>query len=98
LKNSSEYFDILYSIYIKIESNNYSLINPTIYEFISSFNDMIIKLKNAGIELKDNIKLNSITYEINNKNSFVTPPIKIEPIKQGDDWENEKEIEQKNKK
>ena len=56
---------------------------------------MIMKLKNAGINFKANTILNSINYETNNKNSFITPPVKIEPIKQKDEWENKKILEQK---
>ena len=95
LKYSSEYFEILYSIYKNTKSNNSSLIYLTINEFIISFKDMIMKLKNAGISFKKDELLNNINLESNNKNSFITPPIKIEPIKQKDDWENKILIEQK---
>ena len=95
LKHSSKYFEILYSIYKNTKSNNNSLIYLTINEFINSFKDMIIKLKNAGISLKKDKLLNDINFESNNKNSFITPPIKIEPIKQKDDWENKILMEQK---
>jgi len=47
LNESSKYFEILYSIHKNIKGNNKSLIHLTINEFVSSFNDMIMKLKNA---------------------------------------------------
>ena len=95
LENSLNYFEILYSIYKNTKEGNNSIIYTTINEFILSFKDMIIKLKNAGIDLKENDFLNKINYETNSKNSFITPPIKIEPVKQKDIWENKIEVEQK---
>ena len=56
---------------------------------------MIMKLKNAGVNFNNNKILNDIKLEIHSKNSFITPPVKIEPIRQKDDWENKKIIEQK---
>ena len=94
LEDSLNYFEILYSIYKMVNNNkNNSLIYLKINEFIYSFKDMIIKLKNAGINFESNSILNSIKYESNNKNSFITPPLKIEPIKQKDKWENQKILE-----
>ena len=95
LKESSKYFEILYSIYKNINGNNSSLIHLTINEYILAFSDMIMKLKNAGISFRGNNLLNSIKLENNSKNSFITPPVKIEPIRQKDDWENKKIMEQK---
>ena len=95
LKESSKYFEILYSIYKNIKENNSSLVHLTINEFISSFSDMIMKLKNAGISFRSNSLLNNIKLENNSKNSFITPPVKIEPMRQKDDWENKKIMEQK---
>ena len=95
LKESSKYFEILYSIYKNINGNNSSLIHLTINEYILAFSDMIMKLKNAGINFRGNNLLNSIKLENNSKNSFITPPVKIEPIRQKDDWENKKIMEQK---
>ena len=41
---------------------------------------MIVKLKNSGMNFNSNSLLKDIQYDINNKNSFITPPIKIKPI------------------
>lgn len=90
LKESSKYFEILFSIYKNINSKNNSLIYLNINEFISSFKDMIMKLKNARINFRKNALLNSINYENNNNNSFITSPIKINPIKQKDEWKIKK--------
>jgi len=95
LQNSSKYFEILYSIYKNTKSGNNSIICLTINEFIISFKDMIMKLKNAGISFRSDKLLNEIKSESNNKNSFITPPVKIEPIKQKDNWENKILMEQK---
>ena len=95
LNESSNYFEILFSIYKNIKANNYSLIHLTINEFVSSFSDMIMKLKNAGVNFRNNNLLNDIKLETNSKNSFITPPVKIEPIRQKDEWENKKIMEQK---
>ncbi len=95
LNESSKYFEILYSIHKNIKGNNKSLIHLTINEFVSSFNDMIMKLKNAGVNFKSNKLLNDIKLENNSKSSFITPPEKIEPIRQKDEWENKKIMEQK---
>ena len=95
LENSSKYLDILFTIYQDIKNNNKSLIYLTINEFESSFKDMIMKLKNAGVNFRNNNCLVNMKYEIDNKSSFITTPIKIEPIKHKDEWENQKEVEQK---
>ena len=95
LNESANYFEILFSIYINIKDNNYSLIYLIINEFVSSFRDMIMKLKNAGVNFRTNKLLNDIKLETNSKNSFITPPVKIEPIRQKDVWENKKIMEQK---
>ena len=95
LNESSNYFEILFSIYKNIKGNNYSLIHLTINEFVSSFSDMIMKLKNAGVNFSNNELLNDIKLETKSKNSFITPPVKIEPIRQKDEWENKKVMEQK---
>ncbi len=95
LNESSNYFEILFSIYKNIKGNNYSLIHSTINEFVSSFSDMIMKLKNAGVNFRNNKLLNDIKLETKSKNSFITPPVKIEPIRQKDEWENKKVLEQK---
>jgi len=95
LNESSKYFEILFSTFKNIKGNNNSLIHSTINEFITSFNDMIMKLKNAGVDFKNNKILKDIKLETNSKNSFITPPVKIEPIRQKDDWENKKIMEQK---
>jgi hypothetical protein len=81
LEESSKYFEILFSIFKNKNKNNNSLIYLKLTEFISSFKDMIVKLKNSGIDSKSNPILKDIEYNINNKNSLITPPIKIEPIK-----------------
>jgi hypothetical protein len=96
LKQSSQYFEVLFSIYKNnSKGDNNSLIYLKINEFVSSFKDMVIKLKNAGVDFKNNNSLNSIKLESNSKNSFITPPVKIEPTKQKDKWENIKEFERK---
>ena len=56
---------------------------------------MIMKLKNAWVNFKSNKLLNDIKLENNSKSSFITPPEKIEPIRQKDEWENKKIMEQK---
>ena len=53
-----------------------------------------MKLKKAGINFNSNFQLHSINQEINDKNSFITKPVKIEATRQKDYWENEKIIEQ----
>ena len=100
LEKSSKYFDVLYSIYSNItknESINNSLINIKVNEFILSFKDMIIKMKNANVDFTTLYPLVNIKEDENiNKNSFITKPTKLEPIRQRDEWENKKLIEQKN--
>jgi hypothetical protein len=90
LKNSQNYFDTLYSIYSNLTKsvNNNSLIIPKLIQFMSSFEDMIAKLKNAGISFESNQQLNNM--KINSKNSFITKPFKVSPNKQKNEWENEK--------
>ena len=98
LEYSSQYFDILFSIYKnnkgKIKNNN-SLIYIKLNEFISSFEDMVIKLKNAGVVFIHYNELNSIKNESHNSNSFITLPSKIETERQNDDWNYEKLLKQK---
>ena len=95
LEYSSKYFDILYSIYKNVikSTNNYSLIYLKINEFISSFQDMVIKLKNANIDFIHYQELNSIENKSHNQNSYITLPIKIESVRPKDEWNKEKSIE-----
>ena len=67
LNESANYFEILFSIYKNIKDNNYSLIYLIINEFVSSFRDMIMKLKNAGVNFRTNKLLNDIKLETNRK-------------------------------
>ena len=99
LSKSLEYFNTLYTVYLHITNKNNerkdnSLICFKLNEFLSSFKEMIMKLKKAGINFNSNFQLHSINQEINDKNSFITKPVKIEAIRQKDYWENEKIIEQ----
>ena len=58
LKQSSQYFEVLFSIYKNnSKGDNNSLIYLKINEFVSSFKDMVIKLKNAGVDFKNNNSL-----------------------------------------
>ena len=95
LKNAKNYFEILYSMYKNKKEEDNSIINEKSNEFISSFQDMIVKLNDAGINFKGNKDLSKIKQNINNKNSFIKTPEKIEPNKQKDQWENKKILEQK---
>ena len=96
IKKANDYFESLYSIYFKIKDikNNHSLIYEEINSFIKSFTDMIMKLKNAGIDFSRNDYLKAINHEIDTKNSYITPPKKIEPEKKKNKWENQKKMEQ----
>ena len=100
LDYSSKYFDILYSIYLNVikSTSNNSLIFSKLNEFIFSFEDMIIKLKNAGVTMTHNNKLESIKKESYNQNSFETQPKKIEPTRRNDEWDEKifKKKEQQN--
>ena len=95
IKYAEKYFDTLYTMYCNKRSNDNSIIKEKVNEFISSFQEMIVKLKDAGINFEENDFLNSIKKSINNQNTFIKPPEKIEPKKQSDEWENKKIIEQK---
>ena len=58
LKSAKNYFEILLSIFKNIKENDNSFINEKSKEFNSSFQDMIVKLKNAGINFNSNKTLN----------------------------------------
>ena len=95
LENSKKYFNTLFTIYRQKKSNNKSLIYLAINEFVFSFENMIMKLKNAGIYFINNRLLEEIDCEIDNKSSFIKPPNKIKPLKHQNNWENQKELEKK---
>ena len=93
-KKAKNYFEILFSVNKKKILNDNSFISEKSNEFVISFEDMIVKLKDAGIIFPKIIELNSIKKTIN-KNSFIKLPEKMEPIKRKDEWENKKLAEQK---
>lgn len=94
LKEGSEYFDILFSFYLLFsdkgsEYKNNSIISIKVNDFISSFKDMIIKLKQAGVSFNSS---DSSNFDIKNKYSFITHPKKHALVKLKNQWENEKFI------
>ena len=64
LKYAKNYFEILYSMYKNKKEVDNSIVNEKSNEFISSFQDMIVKLKDAGINLEGNTELNKIKKKI----------------------------------
>ena len=94
LMNSKNYFDILYSMYKNKKENDNSIIKEKYKDFISSFEDMIVKLKDTNIDFKSVSELNKINKNINNKNPFIKIPDKIETMPQKVQWENKNIIEQ----
>ena len=97
LEYSINYFDILFSIYKNMinSPNNNSLVYLKMNEYISSFQEMVITLKNENVSFIHYQELNSIENKINNKNSFITLPEKIESesSRPKDEW-NKDEIKQ----
>ena len=86
LENSNKIFNILFSIYSYKNNTDYSIIDEKINEFISNFQNMIIKLKDANIDFNVNPLLNKITKKNNNKNFFIKIPEKIESNINKDEW------------
>ena len=93
-KKAKNYFEILFALYKNRKENDRSLIFEKTNEFVSSFEDMIIKLKDAGIDFSNNNDLKFIDKNVKYSNSFIKIPEKLEPIKQKDVWENKKLTEQ----
>ena len=101
IENSKKIFDILFSIYSYKNDTDYSIINEKTNEFISSFQNMIVKLKDANIDFNINPLLNNITKNHNYKNFFIKIPEKIESNIIKDEWEikiEKKEFKIDNKK
>ena len=60
-----------------MKENDDSFINEKSKEFNSSFQEMIVKLKNARINFYSNKLLSSIKPKANNINSFIKFPEKL---------------------
>ena len=96
LKEAQEYFKILYSFYSLFldKGKNNSIIYIKVNDFISSFKDMIIKLKQTGISFNSIVDdlIKPSDSNIKNKFSFITLPQKYALIKLENQWKNEKFI------
>ena len=63
-------------IYKNKKENNNSIIKEKYKEFISSFEDMIVKLKDANIDFSSIPELKKINQNLKYKNSFIKVPKK----------------------
>ena len=92
--NVQKYFEILFAIYKNKKDKESSFIFEKINEFIISFEDMVFKLKEAGINFKKCKELMSIKRAVV-LNSFIKSAEKIEPMRKNIEWENKKLLEQR---
>ena len=95
LNEAVEKYGLLFGVYNSIKNNkNNPIIKGIAEEYIKSFEDMIIKLKNTNIKFD---KFDYLKGENKNEYSYIQPPEKKELYKKEDKWENKKKYEEEKK-